>query len=226
MAMFILERLVDLISPLECLDCGSEGSILCKWCLPNVIEAIPSRCYKCCAQTNDCLTCKKCRAKTPLKQVWVVAQHSGTAKKLVQELKFGYKRQVAEVIATCLSDHMPYLTPDIVVTHVPTASNRVRQRGFDHAQLIAKQLAQHRELTYQPLLCRFGKTRQVGAKRDIRLKQLQNAFDVANPGKVAKKTVVLVDDVITTGATLETAARLLKRAGAKQVYGAVFSQKL
>jgi ComF family protein len=116
------------------------------------------------------------------------------------------------------------MPPATVVTHVPTATSRVRRRGYDQAELLARQLAQDLKLPYASLLIRDGQSRQVGATRQARLAQLTHAFRIPKhfPQNVS---ILLVDDVVTTGATIETAARILRAAGAKSVSAAVFAQK-
>lgn len=222
--MFILERLINIIAPNDCLVCGAEGSILCDWCKPDAALVIPSRCYKCQKQIKDFLVCPKCKPRTKLTHVWVVTEYTDIAKKLVQSLKFSYKREAAQIIAEYMSEVLPYLTPETMIVPVPTANVRVRQRGFDHAVLIAKALSQQKAVHNAPILKRTGSSRQVGAKREQRLRQLTNAFWVSNPAMIHKKHIVLVDDVVTTGATLETVAGVLKKAGAASVSAVVFAQ--
>ena len=76
---------------------------------------------------------------------------------------------------------------------------------------------------YTPLLARTGGQRQLGQHRDVRVKQMEGAFRILNPDAVRGKHVLLVDDVLTTGATCEAAARALRQAGAKQVGATVFA---
>ena len=83
----------------------------------------------------------------------------------------------------------------------------------------------NRWLQVSPVI-RVGQTHQFGATRHQRLEQLERAFLVTNPTDVKNKHILLVDDVLTTGATLETLARVLKSAGAKQVDAVVFAQKV
>ena len=105
---------------------------------------------------------------------------------------------------------------------LPTATSRVRQRGYDQAALIAKAYAKavHRE--YLPCLARLGQQHQRGAKRQARLEQLHQAYRATRSVKGAN--VLLVDDVATTGASLQAAAQLLYQAGARRVDVIVFAQ--
>jgi ComF family protein len=128
-------------------------------------------------------------------------------------------------MAQYMSETLPSFDKSVFIVHVPTATARIRQRGYDQAELIAKNLARTRKLKYSPVLARLGQTRQVGAKRSSRLKQMQNAFYARKPQLIKGSHIILVDDVTTTGATLEAAARVLKLAGAKTVAAITFAQK-
>jgi predicted amidophosphoribosyltransferase len=89
---------------------------------------------------------------------------------------------------------------------------------------MAKALARQMGVPYRTHLRRIGQAHQVGANRAERLRQLRGAFRLAHAEALRGKHIVLVDDVLTTGATLETAARALKRAGASRVSAIVFTQ--
>ncbi len=195
---------------------------MCNWCYPDACPALPPRCYNCHAVSPDSAVCSKCRRQTPLKHVWVRTDYDGAAKLLVQKYKFGHARSAAPLIADFMIESLPYFE-DVVVVPVPTATVRIRQRGFDHADLLAKQLAHKINQRYVYALSRLGQTKQVGTKRAQRLAQLSQAFRANLPLDGAR--VLLVDDVLTTGATLSQAARILRQAGAKTVDAVVFAQK-
>lgn len=182
---------------------------------PNLI----SRCFLCAKQTDDFATCNQCRKKTPLKNVWVATDYSGAVKKLLHGYKYERERSSAVELAAIVDRALPYLAPETIVTHIPTAPSRIRARGYDHSLLLAKQLAKIRGLKHRTLLGRLGQTQQMGAKRKQRLEQTKNSYVATK--KLRKAEILLVDDVLTTGATLSAAAKELKRAGAKNVYGAV-----
>ena len=124
-----------------------------------------------------------------------------------------------------MAEAMPHLAPGAIILPIPTASSRLRARGYDHTKLIAKVIAQQTGRQYQSLVGRLGQSRQVGSHREERLKQLNSAYYVKRSESVRGKRIVLVDDIVTTGGTLESVAKVLKRAGAKSVSAVVFAQK-
>jgi ComF family protein len=220
--MNIMDRLVSTVAPHICLGCGKEGSLLCKNCSDNR-PSPPSRCYRCHKASIQFQVCSGCRKKTGLSHVWIACDYEDIAKELVHYFKFERARAAADDIAGLLDSCLPILPDGTIVTHIPTVSSRIRQRGYDQAQLIARGLARKRAYQYRPLLERTIKTRQVGAKRQDRFAQLQSAFSLLDQKQIEHQRILLVDDVLTTGATLESAAAVLRTAGACSIDGLVFA---
>jgi len=220
-----LERFVAVIAPHHCLLCNAEGDVICAACRQEIVPT-PERCYKCRKATQNSLTCPICRKTSMLRHVWAVTDYDGIAKDVIKLLKFDGVRAAAEDLAAMMA-RLPIEPNDVLamyVVHIPTATSRKRQRGYDQAELLAKALAKRLGLPHRPMLARVGHSRQVGAKRADRLTQLQDAFRARYGALPQNAHIILVDDVITTGATLEAAARVLKAAGARQVDAVVFAE--
>ena len=116
--------------------------------------------------------------------------------------------------------------PDYIVVPVPTATSRLRQRGFDHSALLAKSISRNLRLPYSAALGRLGQERQLGAPRSQRLAQPAGNYFIKRPAEITGRDVLLIDDVITTGGTIIECAKILRAAGARHVDALVFAKKL
>lgn len=221
----MLDKLISVLAPHRCVVCRAEGSLLCTWCLPDAIQPVPERCYRCYALSRDSAVCAACRKQSPLRHVWVRGSYEGAAKQLVHMLKFARAMAAAQTIGQLLHEATPALPPGTIITFVPTATSRVRHRGYDQAELIARAFAAARGQKVQTLLTRVGQTRQLGADRKHRLEQAAKNYVASRPEACKGVEILIIDDISTTGATLEAAAYVLKKAGARTVHAAVFAQK-
>lgn len=218
----ILDTLLAQLAPHECLGCSAEGSLLCLECQQG-LSSLPERCYRCKALSAANRTCSTCRNHSVLYAVHARTVYDGAAKDLVWQLKFQGAQAAARHMAAMLAALAP-TGEDIIFVPVPTATSRMRRRGYDQATLLARALARHTKTPYATALRRLGQHHQVGASRQQRITQLQSAYRCVRPSAVEGRHVVLIDDVLTTGATLEAAAKVIKAAGAKRVSGLVFAQ--
>jgi len=113
----------------------------------------------------------------------------------------------------------------MVVVPIPTIAQHVRQRGYDHTKLFAKRFATRRSIPISTsLLARNTNAKQLGANRKTRIKQAQQAFRLTAAPQ-ASKVYLLIDDIATTGSTLEYAARTLLSGGAEHVWVAVIARQ-
>lgn len=219
-----LEYLISVLAPLECTICKYEGNMLCLECAEKTYPEKISRCYLCNKITDQQRVCTSCRSRSRLRRVWWLGGYSGITKKLIYEMKFGRNRQFAREFGSFLSAQIAYLPENTIVISAPTASSRIRQRGFDQAALMARQFAKVKKLYYAPLLYRKAQVDQIGKGRSQRYKQMQSALGLTRSDKLNGSSVLLIDDVLTSGATLESAARLLREAGVRHVDAAVIAR--
>jgi len=155
----------------------------------------------------------------------VSTEYDGLPKTLIKRFKFERAIAACDPIAELISDTLPYLKPETVITFIPTATSRHRMRGYDQSELLAKRIAKIKGATFVPLLERSSQTRQVGSTKKQRIIQASNMFRLRHERAAEISEVIIIDDILTTGASLEAAAGLLKKAGIKQVSAAVFAQK-
>jgi ComF family protein len=215
-----LQTLLAKIAPYECLGCTTEGRLVCLSCAAT-LGRLPERCYHCRRLSVKNKTCASCRSQSNLYAVHVATNYSGLAKELVWRLKFSGAQSAAREMAALMK--IP-LDEHIILIPIPTATSRRRRRGYDQAYLLAKAVARQYRLSCLTCLRRNGQQHQVGATRQQRITQLQTAYRCVAPHRIAGAHVLLVDDVLTTGATLEAAAKVLKQAGAKHVSALTFAQ--
>lgn len=151
---------------------------------------------------------------------------------MIHELKYGgvavLARPLGALLATEVASRLS--EGDFLVTYVPVHPGRRKERGYDQAELLARQLSSCLGLPFVPLLRRTRPTRpQVELGFEERRENVRDAFQPSTPclsGKSRAKSVLLVDDVFTTGATLCEGAKVLKKWGAKSVVACVLARDL
>jgi len=157
-----------------------------------------------------------------LDRAWSSAPHEGVARNLVAALKFRHLLPVAGLMA----DRIQWLAPAHMlsgaIVPVPAAPSRLRRRGFDPAGELAAALAEGLEAPLESCLVRRGGRRQVGRRRAERIGQPPRIHANAT----SPRSVLLVDDVLTTGATLTACAQALRAAGAARVVAITFARRL
>ena len=180
------------------------------------------RCEAC--GCNARVLCVKCRtqlfamAQPECDAAVVAVAYEGIARRLILNLKYRNRRQVVAVLAELLAQRVMQSVPNIVtdvdvVTWAPTSTARVRRRGVDQSELLARRLARLLDVPCRRLLIKTSTNVQTGASRDQRLRG-----SVYSARKLRVNShVMVVDDVVTTGTTLRCAAEALRKAGARQV---------
>jgi ComF family protein len=221
-----VESVINLLTPPTCIICSSEGDELCSGCFVSTFPASSSRCYICNKLMVDAAVCTACQSRSRLRRVWSLDTYEGELKEMIWSIKYRRSRSTARLLARYLADRLPYLPEGTFVVPVPTATRRVRVRGFDQAVILAKTLATYRKLPYATLFWRTSQVEQIGKRRNERMKQMEGSLMLTHKNTIKGKNILLIDDVLTTGATLETAAALLRDAGAKHVDAAVVARRL
>lgn len=208
---------VRLLLPIECLDCGREGDWLCPVCQNDLVVSRPTICVICAKAGSDGL-CTRCRTKTGLQGiVSLFPYHSQSIQRLVRAVKFGGQFDALRFFAwrygTEIGRRLPTSAPFVPV---PLSQKRLQHRGFNQAAFLAEQLARHNESIWLGLT----RSRETAAQAELdaksRLQNVRGAFtSEQNPGI---SCAVLVDDVVTTGATLTECARALRKAGVTEIW--------
>lgn len=194
--------LLDFIWPQFCLGCKTEGRLICGLCLDDILlkentqitwpdksDYFFTACHAACDYQN------------PLVQ------------KLLKNFKYGYLENLADSLVDILERQARRLglPRDTIITNIALHAKKRKQRGFDQTAVLAKKLARRLNLEYTPLLKRVKYTQtQAKLHKKDRLLNVADAFAARKNGQ--NQTILLIDDVTTTGSTLDAAAKALKNA--------------
>ena len=226
--MSVMEKAIGWLAPPLCVGCGAEGMAVCLNCSAS-ISKFGERCWRCNRLSPGCRACDVCRRTGSPSSVFIFTNYEGLSRRLLAAYKFGHLRtasaDISKMMAMTIGEYSTTLD-DYLIVPIPTATSRMRQRGFGHAELLAKQLAWQLRLERREILRRLGQTRQLGASREVRLRQLKDNFSVRRPAAVKGRKVLLVDDVLTTGGTVIAAAQAIRAAGAAGVDALLFAKRL
>ncbi|MDI6711165.1 MAG: ComF family protein [Bacillota bacterium] len=176
----------------------------------------------------DAGPCPDCRRDRPsFTLARACAPYEGAVRVAVLRLKYGRCRLVAGVLGEAMSEAAraePAFTGAAALVPVPLSAARLRERGFNQADLLAREAGRRLGLPVVHALVKERDTPpQARLPRAAREQNLKGAFRAVNPGMLAGQGVILVDDVLTTGSTLAAAARALREAGVSDVFGLTFA---
>lgn len=164
--------------------------------------------------------CTPCRTAPPAyDRVIAFARYEGELRRLIHLLKYDHMQPLAARLGDRIAELSPRIGEADLVLAAPLHWRRNRERGFNQASLLAARAAGVWGLRFEPQALERTKatTPQAGLSRAARLANVRGAFRVRDRRVVDGRRIVLIDDVMTTGATLDACARALKRAGAKTV---------
>ena len=221
---------VDLIFPPNCAGCGQAGHRFCPGCQSRVATLTPPLCECCGLPVEQPGRCRLCLSGahplSPLAGLRSAAFFAGPMQQAIHHLKSRRDILLADTLALRLAE--VELAPAIagaVVVPVPLGAARFKSRGYNQAALLARAYAELRGLRFQPAAAhrRRETESQVGLAPAERHANVSGAFE-ANARLVAGQTLILVDDVCTTGATLSACAEALLAAGAVAVWGLTLSR--
>jgi ComF family protein len=228
-----MQPLLDLLFPPQCAGCLRNGAVLCDTCLAK-IKPIPSPfCQRCHAPLMVDHRCRKC-AHHPLRLSGLrsAGAYQEPLRACIHALKYDGVTRMAQPLGLLLAQtyQRTGLRGDLVVP-VPLHADRQYRRGYNHAALLARICAQTLGLPYKDaILTRVRDTAaQAGLSSQERVHNMVGAFGCATRSVVpaiAGKRVIIIDDVATTGATLEECAAPLFGIGAQAVWGLVLARPL
>ena len=221
----------DLIFPIECAGCGKEGEWICKECYDRLDRPSYFRCSRCHRRTNEGAICFLCSKKLYIDGILAAGDYNHEiVYNAIHYLKFYFVKDISVPLASFLEESFASFLcslkrdKDILLTPISLHPKRKKWRGFNQSEKIARELCQRFDLECHPYLHRMRyNTPQAKLDKNSRWNNISNSFQWKGEGLSGKK-VIVVDDVVTTGATLEECARTLKKSGAKKVSGLVVAK--
>jgi ComF family protein len=202
-----------------CLLCGarSRAGLLCPACADELPRLAAERCPVCALPSPAGQVCGACLKRPPaLDRTEALFRYAFPVDVLVQRLKYAGQTVVADFLAARLAGALAgQARPDLILA-MPLHPRRLRERGYNQAALLAGHLARRLDVAFDPVACRRQRDTppQVELPLQARRRNIRGAFACAD---LTGKRVALVDDVMTTGASLDELARVAKRAGAVEV---------
>ncbi len=210
---------LDLLFPPRCALCGLGGVLLCGECAATLPPADGERCERCWMPVSRATVCRHCYQRPPaFASVRAAFVMDGPARRLAHELKYEGLTSIAEPMAELMTACPDVADADVVVP-VPLHRARERSRGYNQAAELARHLAAALQLPYEPRAARRTRDTAPLARtmhRDERRSIVAGAF-AADRRRIDGRRVLLVDDVVTTGATLDACAGALRDGGAAAV---------
>lgn len=221
---------LDLVFPKFCVGCGKEGEWLCEICQHKILMVKTQVCPDCGRVSQFGQYCPRHQKRWGLSGIIVAAYYEeGPIKEAIHNLKYNdileLKILLGEILTQALKDNRK-LGPFIFMTAVPLHFWRRAQRGYNQSELLGDYVANKLRLPKNfQILRKIRQTKpqvKLGGKK--RLENLKNSFIFNKKINIRGRTIIIVDDVTTTGTTLNECAKVLRRAGAKRVWGLVVAK--
>jgi len=222
-------KIYDLVYPKKCVGCGIEGEWLCGKCFNKIVIVKAPFCPTCQRMTMMGQYCPRCRSGQYLTGVIIAAHYEEPLKEAIHRFKYDRVADLGGILSEFIVMRLEAGFPrgDLVLAPVPLHRRREAERGFNQALVLARKIGADFDLPLiNDVLKRVKEVEpQMKLKRTERLKNILGAFEArGDVRRLTGKTVLLVDDVMTTGATLNEAGRVLREAGARNVWGLVLAK--
>jgi ComF family protein len=230
-------NILDYIFPRKCLNCGREEGYLCSVCREQIKLLVRQCCPNCRRLETDGKFCRKsCAENFIFDQLIVCLEYSKSnlISRMVVQFKYRFSEDLVEILGKIMKHQLANFSHSfrneegVLLIPVPLSEERLRFRGFNQSLLLAKYLATSFSgmTVYDCLSRENGDSQQAGRARKERLKNLENKISMKDGQwkSLKGKKLIIIDDIATTGTTLNECARILKLAGASHVCGLVLAR--
>ena len=225
----VRNKAVDFLFPPRCVGCGREGDFICSRCrraFPLLLAPLCERCGGPLTWEGHCLNCQRWRLV--IDGIRSPFRFEGIVRQTIHQFKYNHFKALALPLARLLDEYLQHRAlPAEVLVPVPLHPHRLRERGYNQGGELARELGRLAGLpVVEGTLLRFRDTpSQVGAAGELRYGNVSGAF-ACRDQRLRQKRVLLIDDVCTTGATLDACAVALKEAGALSVWGITVAREV
>lgn len=219
---------LDILFPPICLNCqnyfGGENQLICTKCLESIKLNSASFCPVCLTRLPD--NEKICHFDSPYILAAAGRYSDPILQNLIHHFKYRSFSSLGPILSNLICSYLKLINlilADCVVVPIPLHWRRERQRGFNQAELLGKLLADNFKLEMAAVLGRVKNNKPQAGFKDIseRKENMKDCFEIHDADYIRGKNIVLVDDVFTSGATMNEAVRVLKSAGAKKIIALV-----
>ncbi len=229
---------MELVFPRKCLGCDisledNGESIICTDCLSKITAESMPRCAFCDLNTPDGVTCTSCKPKHYLDQLLVTTSYENPfVEKIMKTMKYRFVKSLAHDISSLMINYLDKelaKKENLLVIPIPLHRLRLNWRGFNQSEIIAERIGSHfgLELSLDTMTRKENSQPQASIPdRSSRLENAVGIFKCIKPKIVKNKDILLIDDISTTGSTLDECAKVLKSSGARKVIGFVFARGL
>jgi ComF family protein len=227
--MEYLKVIWDILFPKKCINCKREGQYLCEDCL-SLIEINPFE-YCLCEKMEKRNKCENCKNRSLDKILSAVSFNNKIVKEAIHKFKYSFIEELSIPFALIILNHLQAINCQIdnnfIIVPVPMHIKKKRRRGFNQAEEIAKLISQSATIPLSTTLIKTKETKpQMELNRNERIENIKNCFEIKNKKEIENKTILLLDDVYTTGTTMNECAKVLKENGAKEIWGVTIAREI
>lgn len=222
----VLQTVKDMLFPVFCFGCKREGEWLCSGCIERIDRTGVVLCPVCHEEQPYGMCCDDCRPHSYIDGhlAGVSYTHGSLQAKMIEALKYQYVTELTDImyyfLEPVLDAHRELLTHINIIVPVPLHSRRYAERGFNQAMVIGTVVAQHLDIAIVDALVRSTYTKQQAKlEKYEREANVRGVFELHATADVRGKDILLIDDVFTTGSTMQAAAKTLRNSGASSVIG-------
>lgn len=248
----ILKIVLALLFPKFCVGCNEEGTWLCSKCRKKILKVVTQVCPQCGRVSTLGLYCKLCRYDTvlvkvegeekpkkkkkrkPLGGILTTAYFKeGPTREIIHHYKYNSVTELAKYLVPLMSETLKeHMLPLDIITYTPLFRKRLAERGYNQSEILAQGIGKNLKIDVENLLTKRKSTkRQVILKGKKRRENLKGVFKLRSKNnafrhvlRIKGMNILIIDDITTTGATLNECAKVLKEAGANMIWGLVVAR--